>query len=335
MLPVGGIERLLVAAVATAYVCPEITTQRPALFGLTSAPLDFVRRREERTLRDARSDRNAMPVAFYHEEGTAWPRGELPAEVASFAACAVDLFAAAPWVLKFAESLRDPASERRANLTKWLPRGLGEASAAAFLARKVAALDHAVARTPDGRSVVWLDVDCVLVKKPDGTFLGFLKTVDVATIARVPVRRERPETGVVALTGGAAARVFTRRAVALYEWGMADLGRRCLLRGPKARCRRHLSLNDVAVFKQLLVGDGEWRDPRLRVGWFAAGCASRDADRPWAAAALQYEQRGAHGDNFCHRDDHEEAVSPFNLFEYVAHMKGRSGVMGTKRRAPD
>ena len=51
--------------------------------------------------------------------------------------------------------------------------------------------------------------------------------------------------------------------------------------------------------------------------------------------ALQYEQRGAHGDNFCHRDDHEEAVSPFNLFEYVAHMKGRSGVMGTKRRAPD
>ena len=89
------------------------------------------------------------------------------------------------------------------------------------------------------------------------------------------------------------------------------------------------------MFKQLLVGDGEWRDPRLRVGWFAAGCASRDADRPWAAAALQYEQRGAHGDNFCHRDDHEEAVSPFNLFEYVAHMKGRSGVMGTKRRAPD
>ena len=64
------------------------------------------------------------------------------------------------------------------------------------------------------------------------------------------------------LTGGAAARVFTRRAVALYEWGMADLGRRCLLRGPKARCRRHLSLNDVAVFKQLLVGDGEWHDPR-------------------------------------------------------------------------
>ena len=84
-----------------------------------------------------------------------------------------------------------------------------------------------------------------------------------------------------------------------------------------------------------VAGDGEWRDPRLRVGWFAAGCASRDADRPWAAAALQYEQRGAHGDNFCHRDDHEEAVSPFNLFEYVAHMKGRSGVMGTKRRAPD
>ena len=156
----------------------------------------------QRTLRDARSDRDAMPVAFYHEEGAAWPRGELPAEVASFAACAVDLFAAAPWVLKFAESLRDPASERRANLTKWLPRGLGEASAAAFLARKVAALDHAVARTPDGRSVVWLDVDCVLVKKPDGTFLGFLKTVDVATIARVPVRRERPATGVVALTGG-------------------------------------------------------------------------------------------------------------------------------------
>ena len=184
MLPVGGIERLLVAAVATAYVCPEITTQRPALFGLTSAPLDFVRRREERTLRDTRSDRDAMPVAFYHEEGAAWPRGDLPAEVASFAACAVDLFAAAPWVLKFAESLRDPASERRANLTKWLPRGLGEASAAAFLARKVAALDHAVARTPDGRSVVWLDVDCVLVKKPDGTFMGFLKTVDVATIAR-------------------------------------------------------------------------------------------------------------------------------------------------------
>ena len=83
MLPVGGIERLLVAAVATAYVCPEITTQRPALFGLTSAPLDFVRRREERTLRDTRSDRDAMPVAFYHEEGAAWPRGELPAEVAS------------------------------------------------------------------------------------------------------------------------------------------------------------------------------------------------------------------------------------------------------------
>lgn len=270
---------LHVAAVATAYVCPEITMQRPALFGLTSAPLDFVQRREERTLRDARSDRHALPVAFYHEEGTAWPRGELPAEVASFAACAVDLFAAAPWVMKFTESLRNPASERRANLTKWLPRGLGEASSAAFLARKVASLDHAVARTPDGKSVVWLDVDCVLVKKPDRTFLDFLKTVDVATIARVPVRRERPETGVLALTGGAAARAFTNDAVALYEWGMADLGRRCLARGAKARCRRHLSLNDVAVFKQLLVGDGGSRRGPAVGGGRAAVRAARRARR--------------------------------------------------------
>ena len=149
------------------------------------------------------------------------------------------------------------------------------------------------------------------------------------------MRRERPETGVVALTGGAAARVFTRRAVALYEWGMADLGRRCLLRGPKARCRRHLSLNDVAVFKQLVVGDGQWRDPPLRVGWFAAGGASGAADLPPAAGALPYRQGGAPGDPCLPRRDHEEAVSPFNLFEYVAHMKGRSGVMGTKRRAPD
>ena len=268
--------QLLVAAVATAYVCPEITTQRPALFGLTSAPLDFVRRREERTLRDARSDRDAMPVAFYHEEGAAWPRGELPAEVASFAACAVDLFAAAPWVLKFAASLRDPASERRANLTKWLPRGRGEAAAAAFLARKVAALDHAVARTPDGRSVVWLDVDCVLVKKPDGTFLGFLKTVDVATIARVPVRRERPETGGVALTGGAAARVFTRRAVALYEWGMADLGRRCLLRGPTARCRRHPALPTPSGGRRSSARGGRRREARrAAAGAVAAGAQRR------------------------------------------------------------
>ena len=110
--------QLLVAAVATAYVCPEITTQRPALFGLTSAPLDFVRRREERTLRDARSDRDAMPVAFYHEEGAAWPRGDLPAEVASFAACAVDLFAAAPLWTSIAAGTRSlanlirPISER-------------------------------------------------------------------------------------------------------------------------------------------------------------------------------------------------------------------------------
>ena len=74
---------------------------------------------------------------------------------------------------------------------------------------------------------------------------------------------------------------------------------------------------------------------RVRVRRRPEGPRTHRSPWPWAAAALQYEQRGAHGDNFCHRDDHEEAVSPFNLFEYVAHMKGRSGVMGTKRRAPD
>ena len=63
--------QLLVAAVATAYVCPEITTQRPALFGLTSAPLDFVRRREERTLRESdfsEADRGVVNVDVAEEE---------------------------------------------------------------------------------------------------------------------------------------------------------------------------------------------------------------------------------------------------------------------------
>ena len=124
-----------------------------------------------------------------------------------------------------------------------------------------------------------------------------------------------------------------RRDVLLLHNTLVDIAATC--QDEDRRCRRHLGLNDVVVFKRLLVGDdARWRDGRLRVGWFAVGCANRSATEPWAAAALRYAEVGAHGTNFCPSDAADAPVSPFNLFRYVAHAKGRNGVMGGGERFP-
>ena len=319
----------LLRVVATgAHVCPELERSAPRIWAITSAPLAFLRAREASTLRDESSRRDAFPLALYQEEGAAFPRRATAAGgVASFAACVVDLFAVAPWVEAFGRDLADRESPVYRNLTRYLPNGLSAASAAPYLARKVAAMGHAVDAAPDGDVVLWVDVDCVFVAPPDAAFLRFVTSVDVATIARLPVELKRPETGVVSFFAGEGARRLLSRARALYEWGMVDIAATC--QDEDRRCRRHLGLNDVVVFKRLLVGDdARWRDGRLRVGWFAVGCANRSATEPWAAAALRYAEVGAHGTNFCPGDAADAPVSPFNLFRYVAHAKGRNGVMG-------
>jgi hypothetical protein len=314
-------------------LCPSLAGRQVAALSITSAPLRFLQARQTFTLWDPTysippDQFNTAPLVLYHEEGGDATQTKFPA-----CACAVDLFAVEPWLGPFVKEVSAVGSALYQNISKYIPNGHRHASSTAYLVRKVAAIHNAVRSWADGTVVLWLDVDCLLMSPLDDMFLDFVRAYDVVTIARLPLEVKEPETGVMAFVVNSRTRQMMRRAIALYQGGMVEIAARCEQRQLHGAVCQKLSLNDVSVFRQLMGPVGmmtEWRDPQLRVGWFAVGCVEQESNTKWHFAATMYEARGR---NYCKNDSLRNSsngsavVSPFHLFRYIAHMKGGHGVM--------
>jgi hypothetical protein len=347
----------------------------PPIVAITSAPRRFLESRETYTLWDrVNGGAMTMPLVFYSEERN-------NSAFSPECTCTIDIFKAEPWLDDFINAASTPTSALYHNISKYIRTGHRHSSSPTFLVRKVAALNHAVHALRDGTVLVWVDVDCMFMSPPDDQFLYFVRSHDISTIARLPVETTNLETGVIALVVNEKTRRLMRRAVELYRWGMIDISAQCAAMNGTAR-RLHqpvcssITLNDVSIFKHLLVGSAEggmgWRDPTLKIGWFAVGCPEDEHGTAWAGAANLYEARGI---NFCKnwstespRDQRQEregrdqrgssrgssssssgsssasthlpsnySVSPFHLAQYIAHMKGGHGVMSSpqyRQQAP-
>ena len=159
---------------------------------------------------------------------------------------------------------------------------------------------------PLARYVVWLDFDTFFQKPLDAKFWAWMARYHVATIgAKAP---HNPETGVLVLDATSSR---TRRLVRLVRAAYTE---------PRLR-QAAGGLNDVQIFGLLfnvLASTG------LRVGLFAVGCRDFSSREAWLVDSLLYE---AYQYQLCPSES--AAVSPFNVFEYVTHVKRKAGPIAT------
>ena len=159
---------------------------------------------------------------------------------------------------------------------------------------------------PLAKYIVWLDFDTFFQRPLDARFWAWMGRYDVATIGAKPPHN--PETGIIVLD---ATSPRTLRLVRLARATYTE---------PRLR-QAAGGLNDVQVFGLLF---SELAASGLRVGLFAVGCRdfrSRDA---WLVDSLLYE---AYQYQLCPSDS--AAVSPFNVFEYLTHVKRKAGPIAT------
>ena len=175
-----------------------------------------------------------------------------------------------------------------------------------YTAYKVAAIYDAIARAV-AHYVIWLDVDTWFQQPLNAGFWSFVTRFAVATIgSREP---HHPETGILVLDS-----TRTQELVWLAKQAFTDTSLASLIGG----------LNDVQIFGFLLARMGP-------TGWFAVGCRSPrwlahgyPMNAPWLIDARSYE---THRYQFCTIDaaNPGSTVSPFNLLEYITHLKNQSG----------
>jgi len=174
-----------------------------------------------------------------------------------------------------------------------------------YTAYKTAALTDAVARGV-ASYVLWLDYDTWFQRPLDLAFWRWMSMFDVATIGQKPPRN--PETGIVMMHTGRARR-FAERLRDGYE-------------DPAARLAAG-GVNDVQIFGSLLTRmQGE-----VHAGFFAVGCRSRSSTDQWVVESRPYKQTAHH---YC---AHEAPnVSPWNIFEYITHLKTGTGPIALSKR---
>ena len=179
---------------------------------------------------------------------------------------------------------------------------------------KIAAMYDAVisvrASSNASSFVLWLDLDVFWQTRLDARFWRFTAGFDVATIGRK--HGWPPETGVVAL----------RRAPVVSE--MLGRMRNAFTRQPAGLqlLSAAASANDVKLFQQQLEGN-----PSLRVGLYAVGCRRGLArSLSWVESARTYKERD---EQYCPGES--RGVSPFNLLEYLTHVKRGKGPVSFNR----
>ena len=294
-----------------------------------------------------------LPLVVYYEGG-AYAGGD----VLSLSTCAIDLFAAQPWLHAFTNNMS--AFDAYFNLTKWHYKNgflarpkLRHFEAPTFLVRKMAAMYDAVHKLPLASLVIWMDVDAVFNQPLDDEFFAFSFRHDVITIARLYVAGNArgknkllslhsPETGVVSLQVTDRTRRFTALALQLYQGGLLQLfSDNCATLRPGCEL---LGFNDVQIYRLLVSGAcddytqqlqhiqgcARWLVQNLSVGWFSAGCVAQE---PSGLLWVQLAGRYPPGRYFCPGLGKQldtirsGSISPFNVLKYIAHLKGGNGMM--------
>jgi len=180
-------------------------------------------------------------------------------------------------------------------------------------------------------TLLWLDFDTFLQRHLDERFWSWTGGLDAVSIGLRPPRN--PETGVIALRPASPA---VSRLVRLARAAYTTDSLRRLIGG----------VNDVQIFgflMQTLAAAPTARadEAALRLGWFAVGCVARGASAPmekWALDSRLYLARHSKLEvHYCPGDQHphEPPTSPFNLFEFITHLKRRSGPTNFDRGLSD
>ena len=159
---------------------------------------------------------------------------------------------------------------------------------------------------PLAKYIVWLDFDTFFQRPLDARFWAWMGHYDVATIGAKPPHN--PETGIIVLD---ATSPRALRLVRLVRAAYTE---------PRLR-QAAGGLNDVQIFGLLF---SELASSGLRVGLFAVGCRDFRARDAWLVDSLLYE---AYQYQLCPSDT--AAVSPFNVFEYLTHVKRKAGPIAT------
>ena len=303
--------------------------------------------RRKNTFADPAMPNPTLPFVIYYEHTPS-----VAIESLSLASCAIDLFAAQPWLANFT---RDTLT-----LTKTMKTSLNlnlQAESPAFLVRKVAAMHDAVSNLQYSKIVIWMDVDAVFNQPVDDAFLSFMSQHDVATIARFQTASHLskqvpwlslPETGVVALQVTENTRLFLWRGLQLYRGGMLELiDHNCRPKTVWPKGCHHLGFNDIRIWKLLvsgvcsdyaddlgqLQGLSNWHVHDLKVGWFSVGCIGmEDRSLPWLSLATRYPKAYSKIDYICPQANTPRprgcsSASPFNVLKYFTHLKGGNGMM--------
>mmetsp|Transcript_28527 Transcript_28527/g.69478 ORF Transcript_28527/g.69478 Transcript_28527/m.69478 type:complete len:420 (-) Transcript_28527:70-1329(-) len=175
-----------------------------------------------------------------------------------------------------------------------------------FTVYKVASIFDAV-QARAAQYLIWVDLDTFFQRPLDSAFWRWTTKYSVVTIGARPPHN--PETGIIFLN---VAR--TQELVWLARNAYSNTRYQALIGG----------VNDVQVFGFLLAR-------MVDVGWFAVGCrssvsADRKASRSWLADSVAYDP---HGYQYCPSEASSKSqVSPFNLLEYITHLKNHSGPTG-------
>mmetsp|Transcript_17287 Transcript_17287/g.55439 ORF Transcript_17287/g.55439 Transcript_17287/m.55439 type:complete len:375 (+) Transcript_17287:260-1384(+) len=259
-------------------------------------------------------------IYVYHENSQDEKKMRKPLLLEAFPSqsCAtfhlLDLFIEVPWLLEFTEGsdnifshvLKNPKghyAEKKWNLK------------AKYIFRKVAAVWHAVS-VDRSRYLLWLDTDVQIQKPLDAEFWNFVSKYDIVFIdAWKPPKQEmavfgkrinhQVDTGVVFYVVNSKTKGFINNMVHTYLSNSAvDLP----------------YLDDTFVFTQVLE-----RNQNLVKGFFSV-CAHalheklklKKILRPWEKLMKLYSPAG-----FRYKCTGDVDASPFNMFEYLAHLKGR------------
>lgn len=239
-----------------------ITVERVPRFRSTLRPCLVYLRAEIKT---ALTPRLSVPQWTICIVASGWPTDWL-------VTAQVDLFVAEPSVLAM-QRPEGAIESFYAAMGAWEPvEKRLRLQSGKLLARKVAAIKHAVHSVPNGTVIVWTDVDVVFLRPLDGEFTEFVAKHDV-TYCPMQGRnlgtlglddpRWRVESGVMAFHVNARTRALTSAALELYDGGTLRVATACRDRAaagqPEPECsetwlRDNVFLNDIYVWALLLHG---------------------------------------------------------------------------------
>ena len=301
----------------------ESAAARRPYYAITSSPLGHLLRKRFTGFTDTllwEKRPLPLPLRIYIDGGSGSAAAELARSVAGRNVSFINLEEVQPWapaVLARGWAKDSPLQRAYTRETLECLVWHGARCRDIVTVLKVGALYDAVMRSPFA-SILWLDMDCFFQRDLDAAFWQWTTRYDVATILR---KAYGPDTGILWLRGTSPrVRQLLEDAKLLYSHAART--------GVATSIAPARGVNDVQVFDALLKAAPS-AGGRLCIGAFAIGCRPEiharwilDA-RPYKSKPRQHycplsRRRNASTDAFVAR-------SPWNVLEYVTHLKAARG----------